>query len=118
MDAQALASHLASYLLCDARDDNEQRFGRDGEFPSAADVATWDRLASSAARMARELKIPLEGSDYDRRCPLHPDDFVMRSVASVWPGRVKTFTCGCQSFPQFSGAPRHVTASYRYNTSS
>lgn len=92
--------------------------GLDIELPSVMDLAAWDRLTADAARLARELGFPLAGADYDRMCPTHSDDFVMRSLPSVWDGRILTFTCGCREWPQFSGPARLTPATYMYSTSS
>lgn len=70
--------------------------GLDVELPSVADIEGWDRLQAGAARLARELKFPLDGCDYDRPCPDHPEEFLLRET-TVTPGGsvVARFTCLC-----------------------
>jgi hypothetical protein len=97
MDAFDLANNLASYLLGDARDEEDRHFGRDGQFPSVADTAAWDRLTAQAAKMAKELGVQLEGCEYDRPCAVHPEDFLMRTVKGPF-GETLTFTCACQEW--------------------
>ncbi len=85
------------------------------EPPHVADVVGWDRLAGGAARLAKELGIQLEGCEYGQPCETHPDDFLIRSAPSVWGDhlRVRTFSCGCQTYPQYGGADRHAPSGSR-----